>query len=250
MSVEVVTFGCRLNAYEFEVIRAHARRGRAHRRGGGQHLRGDRRGGAPGAAGDPQARAASGRTRASSSPAARRRPSRKLSPPCPKSTSCSATTKSSTRRLGRQRRAFRRSIERAEKRRRQRHHGGARNRAAPGRRLRGPRARLCAGAERLRPPLHLLHHSRSAAAIRARCRWARWSTQVRRLVEHGYREVVLTGVDLTSYGADLPGAPTLGALVKQILKHVPELPRLRLSSIDSVEADRRSARRARQRARG
>ncbi|HET9904481.1 MAG TPA: tRNA (N(6)-L-threonylcarbamoyladenosine(37)-C(2))-methylthiotransferase MtaB [Xanthobacteraceae bacterium] len=62
--------------------------------------------------------------------------------------------------------------------------------------------------------------------------------QVRRLVEAGYREVVLTGVDITSYGANLPGAPTLGRLVKQILKHVPDLPRLRLSSIDSVEADR------------
>lgn len=61
--------------------------------------------------------------------------------------------------------------------------------------------------------------------------------QVRTLVERGYREVVLTGVDLTSYGGNLPGAPRLGALVKQILKHVPELPRLRLSSIDSVEAD-------------
>jgi threonylcarbamoyladenosine tRNA methylthiotransferase MtaB len=61
--------------------------------------------------------------------------------------------------------------------------------------------------------------------------------QVRRLVENGYREVVLTGVDITSYGGDLPGAPRLGRLVKQILKHVPELVRLRLSSIDSVEAD-------------
>jgi threonylcarbamoyladenosine tRNA methylthiotransferase MtaB len=61
--------------------------------------------------------------------------------------------------------------------------------------------------------------------------------QVRRLVENGYREVVLTGVDLTSYGENLPGAPKLGRLVKQILKHVPELERLRLSSIDSVEAD-------------
>jgi threonylcarbamoyladenosine tRNA methylthiotransferase MtaB len=60
---------------------------------------------------------------------------------------------------------------------------------------------------------------------------------VRRLVATGYREVVLTGVDITSYGADLPGAPKLGTLVKQILKHVPELERLRLSSIDSVEAD-------------
>jgi threonylcarbamoyladenosine tRNA methylthiotransferase MtaB len=62
--------------------------------------------------------------------------------------------------------------------------------------------------------------------------------QVRRLCARGYREVVLTGVDLTDYGANLPGAPKLGTLVKQILKHVPELPRLRLSSIDSVEADR------------
>jgi threonylcarbamoyladenosine tRNA methylthiotransferase MtaB len=61
--------------------------------------------------------------------------------------------------------------------------------------------------------------------------------QVRRVTERGYQEVVLTGVDLTSYGSGLPGAPRLGTLVKQILKHVPELARLRLSSIDSVEAD-------------
>jgi threonylcarbamoyladenosine tRNA methylthiotransferase MtaB len=61
---------------------------------------------------------------------------------------------------------------------------------------------------------------------------------MRRLVANGYKEIVLTGVDITSYGADLPGAPMLGALVRQILKHVPELKRLRLSSIDSVEADR------------
>src|SRR3954470_12950690 len=62
--------------------------------------------------------------------------------------------------------------------------------------------------------------------------------QVRMLVEHGHAEIVLTGVDLTSYGADLPGAPKLGMLVKQILRHVPELRRLRISSIDQVEADR------------
>jgi threonylcarbamoyladenosine tRNA methylthiotransferase MtaB len=60
---------------------------------------------------------------------------------------------------------------------------------------------------------------------------------VQRLVGNNYCEIVLTGVDITSYGADLPGAPKLGTLVKQILKHVPELKRLRLSSIDSVEAD-------------
>ncbi len=62
--------------------------------------------------------------------------------------------------------------------------------------------------------------------------------QIRRLVDNGYREVVLTGVDLTSYGGNLPNTPRLGQLVKQILKHVGALERLRLSSIDSVEADR------------
>jgi threonylcarbamoyladenosine tRNA methylthiotransferase MtaB len=62
--------------------------------------------------------------------------------------------------------------------------------------------------------------------------------QVRALVERGHAEIVLTGVDLTSYGADLPGAPKLGMLTKQILRHVPELQRLRISSIDQVEVDR------------
>ncbi|WP_321336620.1 tRNA (N(6)-L-threonylcarbamoyladenosine(37)-C(2))-methylthiotransferase MtaB [uncultured Cohaesibacter sp.] len=61
--------------------------------------------------------------------------------------------------------------------------------------------------------------------------------QVAKLVDNGYAEVVLTGVDITSYGADLPGQPKLGTLVKSILKHVPDLPRLRISSIDSIEAD-------------
>jgi len=62
--------------------------------------------------------------------------------------------------------------------------------------------------------------------------------QVRRLVEMGYQEVVLTGVDITSYGNDLPGQMSLGRLVRQILRHVPELKRLRVSSIDQVEADK------------
>ncbi len=62
-------------------------------------------------------------------------------------------------------------------------------------------------------------------------------SQVRELVANGYREVVLSGVDATSYGADLPGRPSLGRLVLTILKQVPELARLRLSSIDSIEAD-------------
>jgi len=62
--------------------------------------------------------------------------------------------------------------------------------------------------------------------------------QVRALVARGHAEIVLTGVDLTSYGADLPGTPKLGLLTKQILRHVPELKRLRISSIDQVEVDK------------
>ncbi|WP_417267768.1 tRNA (N(6)-L-threonylcarbamoyladenosine(37)-C(2))-methylthiotransferase MtaB [Celeribacter baekdonensis] len=61
--------------------------------------------------------------------------------------------------------------------------------------------------------------------------------QIKRLVDKGYNEVVLTGVDLTSWGADLPAKPHLGDLVMRILKLVPDLPRLRISSIDSIEAD-------------
>ena len=61
--------------------------------------------------------------------------------------------------------------------------------------------------------------------------------QVKRLAGNGYAEVVLSGVDLTSYGGDLPGAPKLGKLVRTILRQVPDVRRLRLSSIDSIEAD-------------
>ncbi|MCC1491318.1 tRNA (N(6)-L-threonylcarbamoyladenosine(37)-C(2))-methylthiotransferase MtaB [Cognatishimia sp. F0-27] len=61
--------------------------------------------------------------------------------------------------------------------------------------------------------------------------------QIKRLVQEGYNEIVLTGVDLTSWGADLPGTPRLGDLVMRILRLIPDLPRLRISSIDSIEAD-------------
>ncbi len=61
--------------------------------------------------------------------------------------------------------------------------------------------------------------------------------QIKRLVDRGYEEIVLTGVDLTSWGADLPATPRLGDLVMRILKLVPDLPRLRISSIDSIEVD-------------
>ncbi|MBC8240574.1 MAG: tRNA (N(6)-L-threonylcarbamoyladenosine(37)-C(2))-methylthiotransferase MtaB [Alphaproteobacteria bacterium] len=61
--------------------------------------------------------------------------------------------------------------------------------------------------------------------------------QIRTLVENGYAEVVLTGVDITAYGSDLPGRPSLGQLLRRLLRAVPELPRLRLSSLDAVEID-------------
>jgi threonylcarbamoyladenosine tRNA methylthiotransferase MtaB len=61
--------------------------------------------------------------------------------------------------------------------------------------------------------------------------------QARRLVDAGYRELVLTGVDLTAYGADLPGKPSLGQMTRRLLALVPDLPRLRLSSLDPVEID-------------
>ena len=61
--------------------------------------------------------------------------------------------------------------------------------------------------------------------------------EIKRLATNNYREIVLTGVDLTSYGSDLPGTPKLGFLVREILRHVPHIERLRLSSIDCIEAD-------------
>ena len=61
--------------------------------------------------------------------------------------------------------------------------------------------------------------------------------QVRKLTQSGYNEIVMTGVDVTSYGADLPGKPSLGQMIRRVLALVPELPRLRLSSLDPVEID-------------
>jgi threonylcarbamoyladenosine tRNA methylthiotransferase MtaB len=63
--------------------------------------------------------------------------------------------------------------------------------------------------------------------------------QVKALAGEGFKEVLLTGVDVTSYGPDLPGAPSLGLLLERILRHVPDLPRLRLSSLDCIEIDER-----------
>ncbi len=63
--------------------------------------------------------------------------------------------------------------------------------------------------------------------------------RIKALTGEGFKEVVLTGVDVTSYGPDLPGSPTLGQLIERILRHVPDLPRLRLSSLDCIELDDR-----------
>ena len=76
--------------------------------------------------------------------------------------------------------------------------------------FRRPRPRLPAGAEWLRPSLHLLHHSLSAAGNSRSVPMGAVVDEARRLAENGFAEIVLTGVDLTSYGADLPGAPDAG----------------------------------------
>ena len=79
--------------------------------------------------------------------------------------------------------------------------------------------------------------SRLGGAIRALCLWAMWCAKLSTWLHKGYKEIVLTGVDMTAYGKDLPGSMTLGKLCQKILSLVPELARLRLSSIDSIEAD-------------
>ena len=82
---------------------------------------------------------------------------------------------------------------------------------APGHRLRRPRARLRAGAAGLRPSLHLLRHPLRPRPLALACRSARSWSRCARWSTRGYREVVLTGVDITSYGPDLPGAPSARA---------------------------------------
>ena len=222
-------------------IRGDARRGRAagsalERRRRLQHLRGDRRGRAPGAPGDPQG-----------APRATRQ--RRIIV-----TGCAAQTEPAAFAampevdlvLGNEEKLKAAGLSRAARFRRQRRREGPRQRhherhARPRAHLvdahRGPRPRLRPGAERLRPSLHLLHHPLwpRQFALGADGRGGRAGAAAGRAT--AIAEIVLTGVDITSYGADLPGAPTLGKLVKPILRHVPELPRLRLSSIDSIEAD-------------
>ncbi len=93
-----------------------------------------------------------------------------------------------------------------------------RNRPPDGGPFRRPDPRLPAGAEWLRPSLHLLHHSLWPGQFSRSVPMGAVVDEARRLVENGFAEIVLTGVDLTSYGADLPGAPSLGTLVEKLLK--------------------------------
>ena len=228
MSVDVVTFGCRLNIVESEVIRREAggrRRRQCRRR---QHLRGDRR-------------RRCGRRARRSAGLRRERPDARIVV-----TGCAAQTEPATfaampevdRVLGNDREA--------------------RPAARRGRR----RMRASPSATSWRRETLAAHridgiegHTRAFVQVQNGCDhrctfciipYGRGNSrslpmdevvaQVRRLAGNGYREIVLTGVDITSYGATA-GEPKLGALVKQILREVPELARLRLSSIDSVEAD-------------
>ena len=181
--------------------RGHARpragAGRHHHR---QHLRGHGRGRAPGAPGDPPRRTANIPRRASSSPAAPRRSLRTPGPRCPGSTACWATSRSCGPKAGRP----------APARRVVRHHGGARDGGASGHRVRRARARLRAGAAGLRPSLHLLRHPVRPRPEPQRAGRRRSSSRCARWWPAAISEVVLTGVDIASYGADLPGAPTLG----------------------------------------
>ena len=163
MGVDVVTFGCRLNAYESEVIRRKAQAAGPRRHRGRQHLRGDRRGGAAGAAGDPQARArAAGRAHRGHRLRGADR-ARDASRPCRRSAAVIGNEEKLSAEVWR---AHRDVLDARAIRHRAREEKIAvndimavtRDRRASDRRRRGPRARLRAGAERLRPPLHLLHH--------------------------------------------------------------------------------------------
>ena len=157
MSVDVVTFGCRLNAAESEVIRREAERGRLERYGRGQYLRGHRGSGAPGAADDPRAAPRARRRRRSWSPAARRRPSRDTFAAMAEADRVLGNARSSDADAWARTRRFRRRD--APKALVDDIMAVKDDRAASDRRFCRPRARLRAGAERLRSPLHLLHHS-------------------------------------------------------------------------------------------
>ena len=242
MSVEIVTFGCRLNAFESEVIAREAERAGltdtivinscavtneavAQARQSIRRLKRER----------PR--------RGSWSPAARRRPRPRCSPAWPRSIACSAMTTRCAARPGapRARRSTAPQVRHRSQRedRGRRHHGGhARWRRICWRDFRSGLPRVFVQVQNgcdHRCTFCIIPYGRGNSRS---VPMGAVVDQVRALVERGHAEIVLTGVDLTSYGADLPGAPKLGQLTKQILRHVPELKRLRISSIDSIEVDR------------
>ena len=218
-AAEIITFGCRLNAFESEVMRGHARRGRPRRRDHRQHLRRHRRGRAPGAPGHPPgaARASGGahhrhrlRARRSTPPA---------TPRCPRSITSSATTRSCRPR------ASAASLD------------GDAPRASWSNDIMAVRetaaiicspaspsaARLPPGAAGLRSSLHLLHHPVRPRPQPQRAHRRDRAPGARAGRKAASREIVLTGVDITAYGADLPGRPALGQMVRRLLAQVPEL---------------------------
>ena len=176
------------------------------------------RGGAPGDADHPQAQARESRPRASSSPAAPRRSSPQRFADMPEVDRVIGNAEKM-----RPEHLPRPELRRQPARRRSTTSCRCARRRTPwstaSARARAPTCRCRTAAITAAPSASF----RSAAGRRARCRRARWWRSVRRLVEAGYAEVVLTGVDITDYGADLPGDMSLGKLVRQILRHVPEL---------------------------
>ena len=202
---QVLTFGCRLNAYESEVIRGHLAGAQADGTDRRQHLRGHRGGRAPGPPGDPPGPARAARTPPSSRPAARRRSIPRPGPPCRRSTAWSAMPRSSRPQTWQARRPRNASASTTSWRSR-----------------RPPRHLVAGFDERVRAFVQIQNGcdhrctfciipygrgpSRSVAGGRGRRRGPR-AGRAR------HREIVLTGVDITAWGADLPGRPTLGDLV-------------------------------------
>ena len=226
---EIITFGCRLNAYESEVMRRHAARAGSVDADHRQYLRGDRRSGTPGPPGDPPG-----------APRQARRPHHRHRLRRPDLTRAFAAMPEVDRVIGNRDKLKAEAFALAEwhdrARSRQRHHVGARDRRPSDRRLRRPRPRLRPGAEGCdhRCTFCIIPFGRGNRALR---RWG-IARQVASWSPNGYHEVVLTGVDLTAYGADLPGQPALGSWSARLLATCPTLPRLRLVSIDR-RADRR-----------
>ena len=204
---------------------------RARRRHHRQHLRGDGGSRAPVAPGHPQ-----GAPR--ETPGAKNHRHRLRGADRAANLCRHGRSRSRARQCGEARRALYADFDLGDRARaRQRHHVGARDRGADSSTVstaaRAPSCRCRTAATIAAPSASSLMAAGNSRSVPM----GAVVEEARRLIENGFAEIVLTGVDLTAYGADLPGAPTLGQLVRKILKLVPALKRLRLSSIDSIEAD-------------